>query len=172
MPLNLEPIIAEIEARLRDALPTALATVANAAARSLPLPSPRDYFWGEPFRYHAYKAPAVFLWAEVTTRPTEQTANVAASMLYQEHALRVVTVVEAQTEDLLTRTCWRYAEAIDACLRDYEMEASDSSRVYSVLVLTIAHGGFVDTGQAANRVFRRDVAVNCRVLHWDRLRMS
>lgn len=172
MPLGLEPILAQIEHRLRDALPTALATVARDAERALPLSAPRDYFHGEPYRYKAFRAPAVFLLVDTTVRPTEQSADACAALLYQEHSLLVCVVVEAQTEEVLTRLCWRYAEAVDSCLRDYEMEGADGSRVYSVLVRAVQNGLFVDQTHAAQRVFRRDVTVFCHVLHWDRLRMA
>lgn len=168
MPLHVEQVVLAIRDHLKAALGGQIARVISELDHKVQLPAPRseDYFIGEPSRYRAYRAPAIFVLAEATDRPTEATPECFASVLYQEHAILISAVVEAVGQDHLQRACWRMADAIDACLHDQDLiTASDHSiKIFNTQIL--ADGLFMATHRVEQQ-FRRDVGVRLLVKHWD-----
>src|SRR5574337_914437 len=71
MPLHIEPLVNDIIAQVRSALPTQLASVAAATDTSLALTAPptERYYIGEPNRYSSYNAPSIFVITETTDLP-------------------------------------------------------------------------------------------------------
>ncbi len=170
MPLHIEQVVDDLKTFLQANLKSQLDTVLAEHSNTLPMRVPRfdDYFIGEPNRYRAYTAPAIFLATPATIRPGEGGADEWATMLRQEHRVLIDVLMEAAGEDQLTRMCWRMAQAIDSCLHDQDVTpAGITTRSCKVLIPKIDYGQmFVSKDQ---RTFRKDIWVELLVRHWDLL---
>ena len=167
MPLHVEQVAGYIKDFAQLNFPFALGNLylEHDAEIQLVPPQPDSYFLGEPDRYRPFACPALFVNPARTKRPQNHTFN---SVLYQEHAIELVLLVEDVGEDTLTRACLRYAQALDALLNEFTLEPGVITD-YSCLchVTDIDYGVTYTKTQLDMRVFRRDVTLGVLVQHWD-----
>ncbi len=176
MALHIEYIINDLQTYLQAKLPAqlVLASVDNLIGQ-LPVPRNEDYFIGEPSRYQAYQAPAVFLISEHTKRPAI-TENGWNQIQKQDHTVNIDVVIENRTEEFLTRGCWRYAEAFDAVLDGADITGAPTlttppgaARDWSaeVFVTNIDYGVLFTREHREQRIFRKDILIDLLIKHWD-----
>lgn len=176
MALHIEYLVDDIQTYLQAKLPAQLLTAAiDNRVGQLPVPNPQNYFIGEPNRYRAYQAPAVFLITERTKRPgvTESGWNFTQK---QEHTMVVDVLVENRSEELLTRECWRMAVAFDAVLDSADLSIAPTltsppgtARTWGTetFVTDIDYGVLFTRGKAEQRTFRKDILIELLIKHWD-----
>lgn len=177
MAIHAEEVLDDMKLYLQGRLPAQLDALVlppdNTHLRiALPAPTPENYFIGEPSRYRAYIAPALFIVANRTARPRVLTGGEDANTIYQHHLLLISIMVEGLTEEELTRACFRYAEALNACIHNHDITTAPSTaRTWSTLckVRSIDWGVMFTAEQSGQRIFRKDVALDVVVFHWDLL---
>lgn len=175
MALHIEENLDDLARYMQDRFGSALADVMakRGTAIQLPAPQPQNYFIGEPSRYRAYNAPAVFLVAESTARPTPGGADEGQAFQKQEHTVMVALLIEEQDEERLSRACYRYAEAADSILEDVDISGANASdpRDWSTkcFITDIDYGVMFTAEQGGQRTFRKDVVLNLLIKHWDLL---
>ena len=166
--LNVEQLTTDLITYCVARAPAILATVQGKYGSSIPLPAiQRDrYFIGEPSRFRAYETPCAFVVTERTRRTSE--ANVHDFKL---HSLLLSILVEDKDEQRLTRSCWRYAEAYDAVLHHPELvDVNVAGRTWSAQSdVTGIDYGVMFVRDPNDRVFRKDIALELTIKHWDLL---
>lgn len=167
VPLHVEQVADACITFARVNFPAALSNVRLETDAEIPLapPDPQSYFIGEPARYRPFACPALFVDPVRTHRPLDRQGN---ALLYQEHTIQLVLVVEATTVETLTRASWRYAQALDALINQFEL-APPNIAYWS----TWSHVGDVSYGDtwvnthSDLKTFRKDVTLAMIVKHWD-----
>lgn len=148
-----------------------LVTVLNEQGTDVQIWPPQldSYFIGEPHRYRSYECPALFVTTDRTTTPGVASGTGWNQDEFQHHSMRLIAVIEGQTENELMRGCWRVAEVLKACLHDQELFVPNVSvRTCKAFVTAIDYGVFWTRAESAARPFRRDISLMLLVKHWDR----
>lgn|SRR5574337_211940 len=172
MPLHIEPLVNDIIAQVRSALPTQLASVAAATDTSLALTAPptERYYIGEPNRYSSYNAPSIFVITETTDLPLTNSDREWHTLLNMEHRVLLDCLVEERDETRLTKACWRYAQALVTCLHGLEIAPSTTTtRSEIAWVRKIDYGVLFTNTHKDQRIFRKDVVIELLIQHKDLL---
>ena len=170
MPLHIEQVADYIKDFAQTNFAAALGNLylEHDAEIQLVPPQPDSYFLGEPDRYRPFACPALFVNPVRTRRPRDVGKGGFNTVLYQEHPFELVLLVEAIGEDILTRMCLRYAQALDALINEFTLEPGVITD-YSALahVTDIDYGVTYTKTMQDQRTFRRDVTLALLVQHWD-----
>src|SRR5512139_2207074 len=114
MSLSIESLVDDLIAYLRANYPAALTVVQTGRDQRIPVIAPRRWIAAEWNAYKPYELPAAFVTA---ARSRNQLQAGAPPQLHDsfQHALYLALLIEGTDEEVLTRSCYRYAEAAYAC---------------------------------------------------------
>lgn len=170
MPLHIEQVCAYVKDFARTNYPLALANLCleQDAQLNVTAPAPDSYFLGEPNRYTPLQPPALFVNPARTRRFDVNTQHSFDTVLYQEHALELIVLVEDVGEEQLTRVCMRHAQAVDALINEFELEPGVITQHKAVAHVTDIDYGVTYTRTRDNiRMFSKDITLAVLVQHWD-----
>lgn len=164
----LDNIVRHLQGTLKDQLDYVMGISTGGGQYPLNTPRNEDYFIHEPDIHNAYVAPAIFVVPSTTDRPGEGRGTEYNALLFQEHKINLVMLVEEIDTERLQRVALRYARALDICLHDQEITPNGiNSRTTKCFITGVSYGEIWDTANPDQRTFRKDISVELLVKHWD-----
>jgi len=122
--------------------------------------APKSYFPWEVA--HAYRCPAIF----VIDQDVDMRLEAGSNFIQASHDLIVSAVLEDRTEELLQKKCWRYQDAIYACLNNVSIILEDSNVLLKPKIRRFYFSEqFSEKGEQLN--FRKEVAAQLEVEHYE-----
>ena len=122
--------------------------------------APKSYFPWEVA--HAYRCPAIF----VIDQDVDMRLEGGSNFIQPAHSLIVSVVVEDRTEEFLQKKCWRYQDAIFACLNNIQIITENSNvKLIPKIKRFYFSENFSEKGEQL--IFRKEVAAQIEVEHYE-----
>lgn len=167
----LDDVVRHLQATLKIELDRVMGESVGGGQYPLVAPRNESYFIHEPDEFKAYIVPAVFVMPASTTRPGEGLGDEYNQLIYQEHGVTLLALIEEIDAERMQRVSLRYAKALDNCLHDQEM-STEPTRSTKAFVTGIDYGVMWNSINSDQRTFRKDISVEMLVKHWDRFIMA